>query len=76
MRNLWDGFLSFLACFATIGLCGVPVWFTFRSIQLGIAPTWAYVPVVGLAVVGVVLAYAFFEKGLGGVSPSRTRRRR
>lgn len=75
MRPLWDGFLSVLAGLFTLGVCGIPAWFTFRAIQDGIAPTWVYAPLVGLAGICVILTYAFITKGFRGVAPSRSRRR-
>jgi len=75
MRQIWDGFLSVLAGLFTIVVCGIPAWFAFRAIQEGIAPNWVYAPIAGLAVICVILTYAFVTKGLRGVSPSRSRRR-
>lgn len=73
--NLWDGLLSFGAALLTAGLCGVPIWFTYRAIDLAIAPMWAWVPVVGLAFVAMLLIVNFLGKAAKGVSPSRERRR-
>ena len=75
MLRFWDGFLSVLAGLFTIVVCGIPAWFAFRAIQEGIAPTWVYAPIAGLAVICVILAYAFVSKGFRGVAPSRSRRR-
>jgi len=76
VRHLWDGFLSFLAAAATVVICGVPAWFTYQSITLGIAPTWAWVGVIGLGFVGILMTFSFLRKAADGVSPSRERRRR
>ena len=76
MLKLWDGFLSVLSGIAALVICGFPAYFTYLAIRAEIAPTWAYAPMVLLAIVGSILAYAFISKGLKGVSPSRVRRRR
>ena len=75
MRNVWDGFLSVLSGVAALLICGLPSYFTYLAIRAEIAPTWAYLPMGMLALVGLILAYAFVSKGLKGVSPSRVRRR-
>ena len=76
VSHLWDGFLSLLAAIATIALCGVPVWFTYRAIDFGIAPTWAWGAVIGLGFVGILMTVSFLRKAMGGIAPSRDRRRR
>ncbi|WP_296424938.1 hypothetical protein [Yoonia sp.] len=45
--------------FVTAMICGVPTWFTVQAVRADNAPLWAY----GAAA------------GLGGVAPSRKRRR-
>ena len=76
VRHLWDGFLSLLSAVATVSMCGVPIWFTYRSIIIGIAPQWAWVPIIALTGVTVLMTFAFLRKAADGVSPSRERRRR
>lgn len=76
VSHLWDGFLSLLAAIATIALCGVPVWFTYKAIDTGLAPTWVWGPVIGLGFVGLIMIFAFLRKAVGGIAPSRDRRRR
>ncbi len=76
VRHLWDGFLSLIAAFATAVVCGIPAWFTFQAITLGIAPLWAWIGVIGLGFVGILMMLSFLRKAAGGISPSRERRRR
>lgn len=76
MRKLLDGFLSFLAAFATVAICGVPAWFTYQAIMAKIAPTWAWAGVITLGGVGIIMTLAFLRKAFSGVSPSRDRPRR
>jgi protein-S-isoprenylcysteine O-methyltransferase Ste14 len=73
--HLWDSAISGLAAVAALAICGVPSWFTFRAIQGGLAPTWAYLFVALLAGVGIILAVAFGRKAIEGVGPGRDRRR-
>ncbi len=73
--HLWDSAVSAMAGAASLAICGVPSWFTFRAIQGGLAPTWAYGFVAVLAGVGVILAAAFGRKAIEGVGPGRDRRR-
>lgn len=76
MRAVFDGTKSLLAAIAAVLICGLPAWFTFASVQDGLAPSWAYVPAGALAIVGILLTVAFLGKAFRGVSPSRDRRRR
>lgn len=75
VRHLWDGAISGLAAVAAMVICGVPSWFTFRAIQGGLAPTWAYGFVAVLAAVGLILGVAFLRKAAGGIGPAQDRRR-
>jgi len=75
VRHLWDGAVSGLAAVATLAICGVPSWFTFRAIQSGLAPTWAYAFVAVLAVIGLIMGAAFVRKSAGGIAPGADRRR-
>ena len=70
-----DGAASILAAFFTAAVCGLPAWFTVAAVRGGIAPVWAYAPAAGLAVIGAILTLAFLRKGLGGIAPTRQRRR-
>ena len=74
--HLWDGAKSIGAAGVTLGLCGVPCYYTFRAIQIGLAPAWVWIALIGLAFVGILMVIAFLRKGFDGVSPSRDRRRR
>ena len=74
-RNILDGAASVLAAFFTAGVCGLPAWFTFVAGRGGIAPTWAYAAAGLLGAIGVILTLAFLRKGLGGVAPTRQRKR-
>jgi hypothetical protein len=75
VRHLWDGAISAVAAMAALAICGVPSWFTFRAIQGGLAPTWAYASVALLAVVGIILGVAFLRKASAGIGPAADRRR-
>lgn len=75
VRHFWDGMVSGLAAVAALAICGVPSWFTFRAIQGGLAPTWAYGFVAVLAVVGLILGVAFGRKAAAGIAPASDRRR-
>ncbi len=76
MRRIWDGFLSLIAAIATVAICGVPAWFTYKAIDAGLAPVWVWAAVAALAGVGVIMTLAFLRKAASGVSPSRERPRR
>ena len=75
VRHLWDGAISGLAAVAALAICGVPSWFTFRAIQAGLAPNWAYGFVGLLASVGIILGLAFGRKAAAGIAPAADRRR-
>ena len=75
MIRIWDGFLSLLAASLTGALTGVPVWGTYQSIRAGQLASWAWAPLIGLALVGVVMVVAFVRKAGRGVHPMRERRR-
>jgi hypothetical protein len=75
VRHLWDGALSGLAAVAALAICGVPSWFTFRAIQGGLAPIWAWAFVALLAAVGIILGVAFGRKAAAGIAPAADRRR-
>lgn len=76
IKNIWDGLLSFLAAIATLAVFGIPIWTSHLAITYGIAPSWAYVALVGLVFVGGNLAIAFVRKAVAGVAPLRDRKRR
>ena len=75
LRHLWDGAVSGLAAAAAVAICGVPSWFTFRAIQGGLAPVWAYAFVALLAGIGIILGVAFARKAAAGIAPAADRRR-
>lgn len=74
-RNTLDGAASFGAALVTLAICGLPVWFTIVAVRAEIAPIWAYGAAGCLAVVGLILTFAFVRKGFAGVAPTRQRRR-
>lgn len=74
-RNVLEGAASVLAAFFTAGVCGLPAWFTIVAVRGGLAPTWAYAAAGLLGAIGVILTLAFLRKGLGGVAPTRQRKR-
>ena len=76
MRHIVDGIASFLAALATVAICGLPSWFTYRAIEAGVAPTWAWGAVIALSAVGAIMTVAFLRKAFSGIAPSRERRRR
>ncbi len=76
MKAFLDGTASFLAALATVVICGLPSYFTFKAIEAGLAPTWAWAAVIALAGVGLLMTVAFLSKAVNGVAPSRERRRR
>ena len=75
MIRIWDGFLSLLAALVTGTIIGVPLWGTYLAIQNGLVPGWVWVPLVLLALVGLVMVFAFLRKAGRGVHPMRERRR-
>ena len=75
MRNFLDRAASFGAALFTFAVCGVPAWFTFVAVRAGLAPVWGYGFVAALAVIGLILTFAFVRKGMAGVAPTRQRRR-
>lgn len=75
MIRVWDGFLSILAGVVTAVLVGVPAWGAFLAVRADLLAKWAWAPLIGLALVGVVMVLAFFRKGISGVHPLRDRRR-
>ncbi|MBU2993814.1 hypothetical protein Q4555_11740 [Octadecabacter sp. 1_MG-2023] len=76
MKSFLDGTASFLAALATIAICGGPAWFTYKAIEANVAPWWAWFFIVALAGVGVIMTVAFLRKTIGGIAPSRERKRR
>jgi predicted FMN-binding regulatory protein PaiB len=76
MKPFLDGTASVLAALATILICGLPCWFTYKAIDAGVAPTWAWAAIAALGGVGVIMTFAFLRKATGGVSPTRERKRR
>ena len=76
MKAFLDGLASFLAALATIAICGLPSWFTYKAIDANVAPWWAWFAVGALAAVGILLTFAFLRKAVSGVAPSRERKRR
>lgn len=75
MIRIWDGFLSLLAAAATAVLIGVPGWGAFLAVRSDLLSDWAWAPLAGLGLVGVVMVLAFLRKGLSGIHPLRDRRR-
>lgn len=75
MRNILDGAASFAAALFTLAVCGIPAWFTVQAVMAQIAPIWAYAAAGGLVMIGLILTFAFFRKGVAGIAPSRQRRR-
>jgi len=75
MKQVLDGIASFLAAVATAVICGLPSYFTYKAIDAGVAPTWAWAAIAALAGVGLLMTVAFLTKAVRGVAPSRTRRR-
>ena len=75
MIRIWDGFLSLLAALLTGTIIGVPLWGTYLAIRNGLVPGWVWVPLVLLALVGLVMVFAFLRKAGRGVHPMRERRR-
>lgn len=61
MRKLVDGFLSLLAAIATVAICGVPSWFTYKAIMAKLAPTWAWAGVIALGGVGFIMTLTFLR---------------
>ncbi len=76
MKAFLDGTASLLAALATIAICGLPSWFTYKAIEAKVAPWWAWFAVGALAAVGLIMTVAFLRKAAKGVAPSRDRRRR
>lgn len=76
MKAFLDGTASALAALATLVLCGLPSWYTYKAIDAGVAPLWAWAAIAALAGVGLVMAFAFLRKAARGIAPSRERRRR
>ncbi|WP_375280525.1 hypothetical protein [Pseudooctadecabacter sp.] len=76
MKQVLDGIASFLAAVATVVICGLPSYFTYRAIEVGAAPMWAWGAIAALAGVGLLMAVAFLGKAVNGIAPSRERRRR
>jgi len=76
MKHVLDGIASFLAALVTIAICGLPSYFTYRAIEVGAAPTWAWAAIAALAGVGLLMTVAFLSKAMNGIAPSRDRRRR
>ena len=76
LRNIWDGFLSFLAGLLSAAVTVIPAWYAQMAIDSGLAPLWVYLPIAGLTFVGLVMIFAFLRKAKNGVSPFRERKRR
>ena len=74
-RNILDGAASIGAALVTIGVCGVPAWFTVQAVRADIAPVWAYGAAGVLAAIGIILTLAFGRKAMAGIAPTRQRRR-
>jgi hypothetical protein len=45
------------------------------AVGQGLAPVWVYGFVAALGIIGLILSFAFLRKGMGGVAPTRQRRR-
>ena len=73
--RLWDGFLSAVCALVTVIVIGLPLWAAYRAVSALLVPLWFWVPMVLLALVGIVLIYAFLRKAARGVHPLRERRR-
>jgi hypothetical protein len=73
MRKFLDGAASFGAALFTSAVCGVPAWFAFAAVQTGLAPVRVYRFVAALAVIGLILAFAFLRKGMDGIASTRQR---
>lgn len=76
MKAFLDGAASVLAALATIVICGLPSWFTYKAIEAGVAPWWAWFSVAALSGVGLIMIIAFLRKAAAGISPTRERKRR
>ncbi|AKS46605.1 hypothetical protein SAMN05444287_1722 [Octadecabacter temperatus] len=76
MKAFLDGTASFLAALATLAICGLPSWFTYKAIEANVAPWWAWFAVAALCGVGILMTFAFLRKAAGGIAPSRERKRR
>ncbi|SMX32566.1 hypothetical protein [Octadecabacter ascidiaceicola] len=76
MKAFLDGTASFLAALATVAICGLPSWFTYKAIEANAAPWWAWFSVAALCAVGLLMTFAFLGKAIKGVAPSRDRKRR
>ena len=75
MIRLWDGFLSLVAALLTLVLTGVPSWGAFLAVRAELLEWWAWPPLVGLAIVGIMIALSFLRKAGRGVHPLRERPR-
>lgn len=76
MKAFLDGTASVLAALATILIFGGASWFTYKAIDAGVAPVWAWAFVAALSGVGIIMTIAFLRKAANGVSPTRERKRR
>ncbi len=76
MKPFLDGTASVLAALATIVICGLPSWFTYKAIEADVAPLWAWAAIAALAGVGILMTFAFLRKAVSGIAPSRERRRK
>ncbi|KNG92483.1 hypothetical protein [Pseudaestuariivita atlantica] len=75
LRHIFDGAQSLAAAVVTVGLTGVPLWYTHQAIQIGLAPQWVYAVLAALFFVSASIVFAFLAKMLRGVAPLRERRR-
>ena len=76
MKAFLDGSASVFAAIATLAICGLPSYFTYKAIEANVAPWWAWFAIAALSGVGLIMTFAFLRKAAGGVAPSRERRRR
>ena len=76
MKAFLDGLASALAALATIAVCGLPSYFTYKAIEANVAPWWAWFSIGALSAVGLIMTLAFVRKASQGIAPSRERRRR
>lgn len=76
LKHTLDGAASLGAAAITAAVCGLPCWFTWKAIEAGAAPLWAWAAIAALGFVGLVLFFAFLRKGFAGIAPTRDRRRR
>lgn len=75
MRHVVDGAASFLAAIVTFAICFFPCWFTYLAVESGVAPSWGWLVIAVLCVIGLIPTVAFLRKAVLGIAPTRERRR-